>query len=69
MGKRIHELPNKKFDGDTIDNCFYVKDPYAPVHYIKMNEVFDWIKEKAIESGLKVEMQGDEIMFIKRNQS
>ena len=66
-GKIIHELPVKKFDGDTIDNCFYVKEPYAPLHYVKMSEIFNWIKEKAETTGLTVELKDNNLMFITGN--
>jgi hypothetical protein len=62
--RRIWGLPVKKFDGDMIDNCFYIKDLYAPEYYVKMSEIFDWIKEKAEATGLTVELKDNNIMFI-----
>jgi hypothetical protein len=66
---RIHELPVKKFDGDTIDNCFYVENPYAPVYRVEMSELFDWIKEKAITAGLTVELKDNNLIFISEKET
>ena len=65
-GRKISELPQKQFSGEIIDNCFYVENPYDPVHFVKMSEVFNWIKEKSMcDDGLIVEFTGDNIIFIK----
>lgn len=65
----MSEMSCKPFDNDIIDNCFYVENPYAPMHYVKLSEIFNWIKEKAeLDEGLTVELKDNKIMFISGNQ-
>ena len=67
-----NELVSALDKNDEISNCFYVKfqeestidGRLIPLYRVRMEQVFEWIKEKAEKSGLTVKMDGDKIMFI-----
>lgn len=65
QGRRIEELVEHKFDGQDIDNIFFVDSIPAPLHRISLGDIFDWIRETAIKEGLTVELQDNKIVFIK----
>lgn len=64
--KRISDLPEKEFNGEDINNFIYIQNTsvYNP-QIVRLPKVFEWIKKEAIKNGLKVEMSGERIMFIK----
>lgn len=69
MRKPIN-LPIIKFDGNQIDNCFYIQrrnDPNSVTSIVSMNSVFEWIKQKAVEEGLTIELQENIIIFTPGN--
>lgn len=50
-----------------IDNCFFVQDANtAQMAVVPLRQVFEWIKEKAIETGLKVELVDDKILLLSK---
>jgi hypothetical protein len=65
---KISELPIQKFISDDIDNCFYIEDMNQPtMKVVRMQSVFDWIKDEANKNGLTVKMTDERIMFISGN--
>ena len=63
--KKINELKERKFTSRDIDHCLYVANMNEPdMHYVKMENIFNWIKEEALKNGLTVKMEGERIMFI-----
>ena len=66
---KIGELIPQEFNKNEIDNCLHVEyHNNQAVSIVKMSSVFDWIKERSIESGLTVKMEGDKIMFINSHE-
>lgn len=65
--RTITELPQTEFKKEMIDNCFFVQDLNKPeMAVIPLAKVFEWIKSKAIEAGLKVELTEDKIMLLSK---
>ena len=60
MAIKLREIPTKDFSNDQIDNCYYVdRDERDRLYRVEMKRVFDWIKDRAKEEGIVVELQGN----------
>jgi len=62
--KRIYELPEEPFNGTIINNCFYVEfedqlHGLNPLRRVRLDKIFEWIKEKAQKKGLEVKLIKD----------
>jgi len=68
---KISELPEHKFIGEDINNCFYVDNMNTPkMSVVKLSSIFEEIKKRALEDeGLTVEFKGNNIIFIKGNEN
>ena len=65
MAGKISELPEQTFTSDNIDNCIYIQDAnQLEARNIRLQTIFDWIKDKATKNGLTVKIQDERIMFI-----
>tara|TARA_R110000787_G_scaffold229259_4_gene336821 strand:+ start:1084 stop:1296 length:213 start_codon:yes stop_codon:yes gene_type:complete len=68
---KISDLPQQKWNGKQIDNCYYVEDMNQPtMKVVKISSIFEDIKKRALnDSGLTVKFTGDNIIFIEGNAS
>ena len=62
---KIEQLPVRKFTGEEIGNCFFVQSPYDPVYRVKMEDIFEWIKDKAFKEGLTIDLKDNKLIFTK----
>jgi hypothetical protein len=68
--KRIWELPQKDFDSEIINNCFFVDEINTPnMSAVPLKSVFDEIIKRAKQQGLVVQMQSDSIAIINYNNT
>ena len=64
-GRKISELPQRTFESDMIDNCFFVDKINTPhMAAVALKSVFDEIVKRAKNEGLTVELKSDKIVFI-----
>ena len=64
--KKISELPQKTFESDMIDNCFFVDKINTPfMSAVPLKSVFEEIIKKAKENGLTIELQSERIVIIR----
>lgn len=67
--KNISELNSIKYGEITHEDVFYIKKESNTIHKITIGDIFNIIKEKAInDNGLIVEQTGDKIIFIKSSE-
>ena len=71
--KKIYEIPEEPFNGTIINNCFYVefedqKHGLNPLKRVRLDKIFEWIKEKATNEDLSIKLvkdnENEEITFI-----
>lgn len=63
---KLSELPIAKFNGEHIDNVFFVN--YQHLYRVDFKDVFEWIKKEAVKNGLTIELKEDKIVFIKKDE-
>ncbi len=62
--RRISELPIKEFNAEDIDNSVFVVNPNTiRMSAIPISSIFEFIKKKAKDDGLEVELQENKIIF------
>jgi hypothetical protein len=65
--RKINELPEAKFDSDSIDHCFYVADLNKPtIRRVPLKAIFDHIQNLALKQGCTVEFISDSKITIKK---
>jgi len=59
----IKELPEKKFQYDMLDNCYWVNwdGKENPISKVPLQEIWDWIHTQAIKSELNVVYESGEL--------
>lgn len=69
--RKISELPEAIFNGQTIDNCFYVEKMNTPeMKVVPMRKVFAFIEDQALKSeSFEIEIKEDRIIFKNQNLS